>query len=374
MTPSRPTPAAPTRRRLRLARLSAWFGVAVLTSSLVITGVALRSHAGDERRSASTTAPPPSDLVAVAIGYVDVEHGVTPVAPVQTARVVRIDAQEGVAVAAHKPLLQLDDTAARLQADEARAGVAAAQVRLEQAKQLKTEYDQQIKAQQAAIDAAAASVKAAEAQYKQTQRRLGSKAASEEDVDTAKQLLAKTQASQRSEEARLAALQAHNPDFDVRLAREDLVAKQAALKRAEQAVDEYALRAPFAGTPLRILASVGEVIGPQGQQPAVWFCPPGPRIIRAEVEQEFASRVDSIKNQPVRIEDDSTGAGNWVGHVQRIGDWYSQRRSVLHEPLQFNDVRTLECIVTLDPEKDHQPQLRIGQRVRVNFLKSSEGK
>ena len=34
------------------------------------------------------------------------------------------------------------------------------------------------------------------------------------------------------------------------------------------------------------------------------------------------------------------------------------------EPLQFNDVRTLECIVTLDPD---QPPLRIGQRVRVTL-------
>ena len=34
------------------------------------------------------------------------------------------------------------------------------------------------------------------------------------------------------------------------------------------------------------------------------------------------------------------------------------------EPLQFNDVRTLECIVTLDPG---QPPLRIGQRVRVTL-------
>jgi hypothetical protein len=37
---------------------------------------------------------------------------------------------------------------------------------------------------------------------------------------------------------------------------------------------------------------------------------------------------------------------------------------MLQEPLQFNDVRTLECIVQLDPG---QPALRIGQRVRVTL-------
>ena len=48
--------------------------------------------------------------------------------------------------------------------------------------------------------------------------------------------------------------------------------------------------------------------------------------------------------------------------MERISDWYSQRRSVLLEPLQFNDVRTLECIISIDPG---QPPLRIGQRVRI---------
>jgi len=37
----------------------------------------------------------------------------------------------------------------------------------------------------------------------------------------------------------------------------------------------------------------------------------------------------------------------------------------LLEPLQFNDVRTLECIIDLDPG---QPILRIGQRVRVQLV------
>ena len=50
------------------------------------------------------------------------------------------------------------------------------------------------------------------------------------------------------------------------------------------------------------------------------------------------------------------------GHVERVARWYSQRRSVMHEPFQLRDVRTVECLVVLD---DGQPRLRIGQRVRV---------
>jgi hypothetical protein len=48
--------------------------------------------------------------------------------------------------------------------------------------------------------------------------------------------------------------------------------------------------------------------------------------------------------------------------VQHVSDWYTHRRSIMHEPLQVNDVRTLECIIRIEPD---QPPLRIGQRVRV---------
>jgi hypothetical protein len=50
--------------------------------------------------------------------------------------------------------------------------------------------------------------------------------------------------------------------------------------------------------------------------------------------------------------------------VIRISDWYIQRRSTMPEALQYNDARTLECIIELDAG---QPELRIGQRVRVTL-------
>jgi multidrug resistance efflux pump len=148
----------------------------------------------------------------------------------------------------------------------------------------------------------------------------------------------------------------------VDLAGKDLEAKQVVLRKAEQGLKECTVRAPFAGTPLRVLVSVGEVLGPSARQPAVLFCPNEPRIVRAEVEQEFAVRV--AVGQKATIVDDATGGGEWTGKVERISDWYSQRRSILLEPLQFNDVRTLECIISIDPGPK---PLRIGQRVRVTM-------
>jgi hypothetical protein len=88
-----------------------------------------------------------------------------------------------------------------------------------------------------------------------------------------------------------------------------------------------------------------------------------PRIVRAEIEQEFAPKV--YVGQAARIRDyESEELGEWKGKVEGISDWYTHRRSMLLEPLQFNDVRTLEAVIELDPG---QKPLKIGQRVRVTL-------
>lgn len=129
---------------------------------------------------------------------------------------------------------------------------------------------------------------------------------------------------------------------------------------AEHGLNEHALRAPEAGTILRIFLSPGELLTSPPKKMAVQFCPNKPRIIRAEVDQAFASRM-AVGLLAV-VEDDGTSGPVWHGHVMRISDWYAQRRQVADEQIQLNDVRTLECLVALDPD---QRPLRIGQRGRV---------
>ena len=65
------------------------------------------------------------------------------------------------------------------------------------------------------------------------------------------------------------------------------------------------------------------------------------------------------------MQDDSNTGATWRGKVVRLSDWYTHRRSIVQEPLQFNDVRTLECLVTLTDNPP--PPLRIGQRMRVSI-------
>ena len=166
------------------------------------------------------------------------------------------------------------------------------------------------------------------------------------------------------ETTKLNGLEAVDPYIGVTLAMNDLNARKARLSKAEYALKETTLVAPFKGSVLRINTSVGETLGPNPKLPAIMFCPSTKRIVRAEVEQEFAGKISL--NQLALMQDDcSTSTQTWRGKVVRISDWYTHRRSILLEPLQFNDVRTLECIIDLDPG---QPILRIGQRVRVQLV------
>ena len=186
----------------------------------------------------------------------------------------------------------------------------------------------------------------------------------EAEADAA-DLLAKTaDAAVKVEEAKLERSEAKADN--IALAKTKAEAEVALAKllvdKAKLALDECLVKAAVDGTVLRLGVQAGDLLGRDPKVPALIFCPAGPRIVRAEVEQEWAGRVQ--EGQIATIQDD-TGNGSdppWTGKVVRVGDWMAHRRSILPDPTQFHDVRTLECIIELGP---NQPPLRIGQRVRV---------
>jgi multidrug resistance efflux pump len=181
-----------------------------------------------------------------------------------------------------------------------------------------------------------------------------------EEVEAADEEIRGLEAGLRAEREKSRELALHDPELDWKRARADEKVKKTRLEQARLALDECQLKAPADGEVLRILVGPGDVLGLLSTKPAVSFCPNSPRFIRAEVAQEFAGRIQP--DQQVIIQNDSQTSEVWHGKVERVSDWFTQRRSILREPLQFNDVRTLECIVQI--ESGSTP-LRIGQRVRV---------
>jgi HlyD family secretion protein len=347
-----------------------FLGTMVLAGTVIGTTWVLHSRASDGGSSAAATAAPPAvsrEESAVCIGHVDVDQGIQGLYPAQPGRVVEVCVHEDEMVKADSVLLRLDDRQAGFLVREAEADLRASQFRLAEARKLPQKQELALAQQQQAIRAAESRL--AQARLALERKRLLQQRKilnADELVEVQAEQVKEAEAGLEAEREKLRALQLADPLIQVGLAEIDVVSRQTRRDEAQLALDECSLKAPADGKVLRILVGKGEVLGAQPRQPAIQFCPGGPRMVRAEVEQEFAGRV--ALGQMASVQDDSRAGPIWSGKVIRISDWYTHRRSILQEPLQFNDVRTLECIIELEP---HAQTPRIGQRVRVTLGQAS---
>jgi multidrug resistance efflux pump len=339
--------------------------VVALGAALILAAVRFsRSAAGP------TASPPPEAASAatsgegrdgvVCFGTVDLEHGVTSLGPIQPGRVVEVLVAENQEVEQGAELLRLEDAPARGRLAEAEAAVELARLQLRRVQRQPEQHRRRV-AQQAAMRDAMHSRAAAARVARDRQAELAkSVVVSESDRTISAEKIQEAEALERAEEQRLAELEAEDVEDPVRRATWELKAAEARYQQARAGLEDCRVRAPRRGTVLRVLVGPGDVLGARPGQAAVLFAPDGPRVIRATVEQEFAGRVKEGK--PAMVHDEANPAATWRGRVGRVAGWYGQRRVILHDPSQLSDVRTLECVIVLEPG---QPRLDLGQSVRV---------
>jgi HlyD family secretion protein len=309
-------------------------------------------------------APSSEDKGIVCFGQVDLIHGVTALVPLQPGRVAEILVEEGQTVAQGEALVRLEDGPARSRLAEAQAALEEAQLRLKQVGKLPEQQRSRIAQQYDAVNAMRDRLSAAKRQYARQEKLVADKLADEKDLAISKDHVHELEAMLSGEEKRLDDLKRQDIEDDIRRVEKEVEVMKARYDQAKFALDECLLKAPRRGTVLRLLVGPGDVLGSQSKQPAVQFAAEGPQIVRADVEQEFIGRV--TVGQPATVEDETNMGLLWKGKVERIANWITQRRSVLHEPLEFTDIRTVEVLITLE---SGQPPLRIGQRVRVRIQK-----
>jgi multidrug resistance efflux pump len=343
-----------------------WFlGIAVVALSAVGTGWILYTHAGDSAARPGDDAMAstgPSAGSVVCFGHVDVEPGVTALYPVQPGRVTSVLVHEDESVKAGTVLFRIDDQPAKFLVRRAQEDLKAAELQLAEARKLPQQHALRLAQQQQAIVACQHRLAAARHLLQHNRNLVKRELAPAEEVEASAEKVKELEAVEVAEKDKLRELELANPSNQVERAEVEVRAKQAQLEEARYAAEQCHVKAPVDGKVLRLLIGVGDVLSTQPRQPVLQFCPAVPRIVRAEVEQEFANRVAT--GQLAVIQDDSSAGPGWRGKVVRVSDWYTHRRSMLQEPLQFNDVRTLECIVQIDPSSSTP---RIGQRVRVTL-------
>jgi HlyD family secretion protein len=335
--------------------------IIVVALGAVLVSAAVRFS----RTAAAPTTRPPTDEGhegVVCFGTVDLERGAASLYPLQLGRVVEVLVAENQEVEQGTELLHLEDGIARSRLAEAEAAVKLAELQLHQARQQRQLHRRRVAHQQAMRDAMSSRVAAARRVRDHEEKLAKSAVFTESDRFISDEKIRELEALEQAEVQQLAELEAQDVEVEVERAEYELKAAESRREQAQLALKECRVRAPRPGTVLRIMVAPGDVVGGPPGQPAVMFAADEPQVIRATVEQEFASRVK--EGVPATVQDDANPTVSWRGRVGRVAGWYNQRRTVLHDPSQLIDVRTLECVITLDPD---QPRLRLGQSVRINI-------
>jgi multidrug resistance efflux pump len=323
----------------------------------MVLNVALR---GDPRPGPGNGAAIPNRTV-VAFGRVDVEEGVCRMyATVPAGVVSQVPVKQGETVPAGAVLVRLDDSLARKKVDEAKAALEEANLALDNGRTLPEQHRLKLKQFQNAVEAAASQKEAARLNFESKQKLLQQNVAGGIDtIKVAQEELRQAENLLRIKQDDLNQLKLLDPNAQLRLLEVQVTRAEAVLAQAREALKQYTLVAPAAGTVMQITVRVGDTVGGAAPVPAIQFCPAGPRIIKAEVDQASAALVKV--GQKVTVEDDSHAPGQWTGKVKWVADWFTNPRPVIvPDPNQPADARMMECWIELDRG---QPTLKINQRV-----------
>lgn len=317
-------------------------------------------HAPKQRTKTDT------EVRVVGFGHVDIETGTTPLSVPALGQVDEVLVRDGEKVTAGQPLVRLARAQSTAMVERADAVVREAEVRLAQARRVPENHRLLIEKQEQAITADKSRLEGHRRQVDRLKKLSEQDATPMENYLSARDKLDELEAALKAGELQLLQLRLEDPNEGIMLAESALAAAKAQRAMVQDELNRHTLHAPENGTVLRVLVAKGQMLGPNQQGPALWFCTDRPRVVRCEIDQEFANRV--AVGMPAKLFDDNQSEHPWIGRVTRCADWIGPRRSLLDEPFQRNDVRTLECIIELDPD---QPPLRIGQRLRVEILEAA---
>ncbi|HEX5230576.1 MAG TPA: efflux RND transporter periplasmic adaptor subunit [Bryobacteraceae bacterium] len=139
---------------------------------------------------------------------------------------------------------------------------------------------------------------------------------------------------------------------------------EASLKLAQDKLGKCTVRAPFAGTILRVLLREGESFGTLSPRPLFTMADVSSRRVRAEVDEDDIASVRI--GQKVLVSADAYGNRTFSGVVTKLANIMGRQTVVTGDPAQKADRDILEVTGELGPESDTLP---IGLRVTVQFVR-----
>jgi multidrug resistance efflux pump len=362
-------------------------GAALLAGSL-LGARALTNASGQGNGEQPKTANPSSTTKLsgpIVLGTVDSEPSPVPylLPPVlQSGTVVKVFVRTGDEVKVGQPLYEFDTALQKADLESAKAAVALAHTKVNSAREEVKKHGNRIEMAKKAVTIAESKkslqanhyslVKSAlETSYKaQNYAKEEWDKRMRDDPNLYKASVDYTTADNeltlRKEE--LAALQTAEPEVLVREAEAGVQQALAAQNKAKTAIELCTVTAKSSGTVERITIGEGSTLGIGTREPALWLIPAGSRIVRAEVEADFAHRVGKdLEGKEVVVFDNTDPRLTYRGKVLHIPGTFLPKRFG-NESLLGTDTRVLEAVIEiLDPAPAGKPPLRVGQRVRVGL-------
>ena len=312
--------ASPNSRRANVLRRSISGALVALLLGFLSACEPAPSPPASAASVLPSRAPAAGEFTAVARGRVDIEGGIVRLAARRDGVIATVLVEEGDRVRAGQVLAALDD-------DLAQRNLALAEREVEQA---------EIYVRRARIERAAAAREA-----ERLEPLAASETVSRQDLDREKD----------ARDLAEVAVQAATAAVETARARQAVAARE---------LIERQVVAPMDGQIIQRQARPGNGVSTLNVTPLFLFAPDGPRIVRAELEEQYLTAVHVGQSVQTILEaqPDST----WAGKVVRIGRVIGER-TPSNDPKERQDAPVVELVIALDAEA-----LLIGQRVVVRFL------
>lgn len=285
----------------------------------------IASQPGTPERAPPPAAPPRNPFPAAIAGLGEVEPASETIAigTDLAGLVAAVHVRAGDRVEAGAPLVSLDDRRLRAAVAEAEAALVAARASRDEAEA--SLASAAAERRRAALDAE---------RYRALVR--GEVAASRQRLETAEADARKAEANVALAEARIAAAAAA------------VQQAEAALARARVDLDKSVLRAPIAGTVLRVDARPGEYAQPGAAAPLVVFGDVSVLHVRVQLDEIDAPKL--ARNAPARAFLRGDGSASAPLAFVRVEPLARPKRFLSNAPGERVDTRVVEAIYRLEPE------------------------
>lgn len=338
------------------------FGLPVLALVALILAVSAAWEWRSIKKSTTPPEPPPSASFKHTVGAVGLVEASSENISISTAvsgLVMRVFVKAGDRVNTGQSLFSLDDRDLKAELLTRQATVDAARSRLEKLEQ--SPRPEEIPAAEARVREAEAALADARVQQKLIESVSDRRAIREEDLQ--RRRLAALGAAARLEEAKaaLALLKSGAWAPDLKIAKAEMIAAEATVKRLQTDIERLTMRAPREGEILQVNVRAGE------------YAPVGslakPLIVMGDTSR-LNVRVDVDENEGWKIKADApaqaAGRGNSNQRVElefvRFEPYVVPKKSLTGDNTERVDTRVLQVIYQF---KDTKVPFRVGQQMDV---------